>query len=239
MSTKTAFVRYTLTGVLGLLFTFSLYAQNSPSTSQVPLTTVEFDNPKYDFGEIESGEEVTHVFPFENTGNQPLLLTSARGSCGCTVPKWPRGPIQPGETASVTVVFNSKNKRGERNQKVTITANTIPAQSFLFLTGTVLEGGDKKPVGAAVVDIKPDPNCLTVYPNPTADLLRLDMKDYFGEDVVVSILSQNGSLMAKRQLRIEENTIEFQVSHFPAGTYIVNVRFLDKEMETRCFVVAR
>ncbi|NBC06785.1 MAG: DUF1573 domain-containing protein [Bacteroidetes bacterium] len=235
-------MKYTI--ALGLIFalSLSLYAQDAPSDSQVPLTTLEFDHTEYDFGEITSGEKVTHVFTFTNTGDQPLLLTNAKGSCGCTVPRWPRKAIQPGETASITVAFNSKNKRGKRNQKVTITANTEPAQTFLFLKGTVLEGDDEdwtKLSQEEVAEIKPDPNCFAIYPNPTADILKLDMEDYMGEEVIVSIFSQNGSLMAKRQLRIEDNPIEFQVNHFPAGTYIANVQVPGQETETRCFIVVK
>ena len=60
-----------------------------------------------------------------------------RGSCGCTVPQWPREPIPVGESNSITVEFNSKGKKGPRNQKVTITANTNPPQTFVALVGEV------------------------------------------------------------------------------------------------------
>jgi hypothetical protein len=66
-----------------------------------------------------------------------LIISDAKGSCGCTVPSKPTAPIAPGEKGEITVQFNSKNKKGARNQKVTVTANTNPAQTFIYLTGTV------------------------------------------------------------------------------------------------------
>ena len=105
----------------------------------LPQTTMEFDARTFDFGTITEGEMVSHTFTFTNTGENPLILRSARGSCGCTVPQWPREPIAPGESSTVTVEFNSKNKVGKRNQTVTLTANTQPTQTIINLTGEVVK----------------------------------------------------------------------------------------------------
>lgn len=103
-----------------------------------PVTTIAFaDNGSFDFGTVTEGEIVSHTFSFTNTGSEPLIISDAKGSCGCTVPSKPTAPIAPGEDGEITVQFNSKNKKGARNQKVTVTANTNPAQSFIYLTGTV------------------------------------------------------------------------------------------------------
>ncbi len=99
---------------------------------------MEFDATEFDFGTVQDGEKVSHTYTFKNTGSEPLILSNAKGSCGCTVPSWPREPIAPGETGEITVEFNSKNKKGRRNQKVTITANTNPPQSFIYLKGEVM-----------------------------------------------------------------------------------------------------
>ncbi len=112
-------------------------APTAPAVPPGPTTTIEFDETSFDFGTITAGEKVSHTFKFKNTGSEPLVLTNAKGSCGCTVPTWPRESIAPGATGEVTVVFNSKNKKGKRNQKVTLTGNTNPPQTFIYLTGTV------------------------------------------------------------------------------------------------------
>lgn len=161
-------MKHIITLSLALVLALSLYAQDAPSAPQAPITTLEFDHTEYDFGEVTSGEKVAHVFTFTNTGDEPLTLTNAKGSCGCTVPQWPRRAIQPGETASMTVEFNSRNKRGKRNQKVTITANTDPPQRFIFLKGTVIVGDEEEWTALPeeeVAKIKPDPNCFAIYPN--------------------------------------------------------------------------
>ena len=121
--------------------------QPAAQTAEVPTgptTEMSFAETEFDFGTITEGEKVSHTYKFTNTGEEPLILSNAKGSCGCTVPVWPREPIAPGESAEVTVEFNSTNKRGQKNQKVTITANTNPPQTFIYLKGEVLpnEGGD-------------------------------------------------------------------------------------------------
>ena len=110
---------------------------NTPAAPVGPTTTVAFEETTFDFGTINEGEKVQHTYKFTNTGSEPLILSDAKGSCGCTVPSWPKEPIAPGETNEITVEFNSKNKSGKKNQKVTVTANTNPPQTFIYLTGTV------------------------------------------------------------------------------------------------------
>ena len=105
-----------------------------------PTTVMEFEETTFDFGTVQDGEKVAHTYKFKNTGSEPLVFADAKGSCGCTVPKWPREPIAPGASSHVTVEFDSKGKGGKRNQKVTITANTNPPQTFLYLTGEVAGG---------------------------------------------------------------------------------------------------
>lgn len=108
-----------------------------PATPTGPTTVMSFDATEFDFGTVDEGEKVSHTYSFKNTGDEPLILSNAKGSCGCTVPKWPKEPIPPGEDGEIIVEFNSKNKKGKRNQKVTITANTNPPQSFIYLKGEV------------------------------------------------------------------------------------------------------
>ena len=120
----------------------------SPAAPTGPTTTVTFNETTFDFGSVDAGEKVSHVYKFTNTGNEPLIISNAKGSCGCTVPNWPREPIAVGGTGEIEVVFDSKNKKGPRNQKVTITANTDPPQTFIYLKGEVIPApaADSAPV---------------------------------------------------------------------------------------------
>ena len=112
-------------------------AGNTVATPTGPTTALNFSETTFDFGEVDEGEKVSHVYEFTNTGNEPLVISNAKGSCGCTVPKWPKTPIAPGETGEILVEFNSKGKPGKQTKRVTVTANTDPAQSFLTITGNV------------------------------------------------------------------------------------------------------
>ncbi len=103
-----------------------------------PTTTMKFEKDKFDFGTIDAGEVVNHVFKFKNTGEHPLIISNAKAGCGCTVPNWPKEPIPPGESGEISVKYDSKNKKGRESKKVTITANTEPSHlSFLTIEGNV------------------------------------------------------------------------------------------------------
>lgn len=86
---------------------------------------VSFDKLSHDFGTINEGEVVETVFTLTNTGTSDLIILNARGSCGCTVPDYPKDqPIAPGDSAEVTVKFDSNNKPNANNRSVTFTTNT-------------------------------------------------------------------------------------------------------------------
>ena len=106
-----------------------------------PTTSVEYTDMVYDFGEVTEGEHVKYAFKFKNTGSEPLIISDAKGSCGCTVPDWPREPVAPGATSEIKVEFDSKGKGSDDGQKqtkkVTVTANTNPPQTYLTITGVV------------------------------------------------------------------------------------------------------
>ncbi len=131
--------------LLFAMFSMAAFAQDATDAPDLgPITTIEFEEPNHEFGQITQGEKVEHTFTFTNTGDAPLIISNAKGSCGCTVPQWPREVVPVGESGSIKVVFNSRGKKGKRNQKVTITANTNPPQTFIALRGEVLmpEGDD-------------------------------------------------------------------------------------------------
>ena len=81
--------------------------------------------------------QVQHAFTFTNTGSEPLIISNAKGSCGCTVPVWPREPVAPGESGVIDVKFNSKGKKGKQSKKVTLTTNMVPSQVILMVNGMV------------------------------------------------------------------------------------------------------
>ncbi len=98
----------------------------------------EFEDKVKEFGKITQGEKVTTNFKFRNVGKSNLIISSAQGSCGCTVPEWPKEPIKPGERGVIKVTFNSAGKSGMQNKTVTLVANTIPNTTVIALKGEVL-----------------------------------------------------------------------------------------------------
>lgn len=117
----------------------------NPATAETEAGTAEgvdvpeftFETEVHDFGTIVQGEKVAYAFKFKNTGKADLIITSAKGSCGCTVPEWPQDPIAPGEEGVIDVVFNSEGKSGQQNKKVTIVANTVPNTKILAINGMI------------------------------------------------------------------------------------------------------
>ncbi len=213
-----------------------------PALPTDPVTTVEFEDETFDFGTVEQGEIVTKVFTFTNTGEQPLIIYSARGSCGCTIPEWPKDPILRGETASITVEFDTKGKIGLQSKKVTITANTDPQQIFLYLNGEVLAADGTITDDSEAEEEAPvvQPDCFVIEPNPTAEILSLRMgESRVGKPVTVGIFSPSGQLMAQRHIAEAPSVIQFEVSHYPAGLYIARMKTDKGEGESHCFVVSR
>lgn len=241
MQTKAKFFALSM----AIFFASSLIAQSPPTAYPSlpidPISSIEFEKTTYDFGTIEEGVVVSQVFTFTNTGDKPLIFMDAKGSCGCTVPQWPREPLQPGETSSLTVEFNSKGKSGKRSQRVTLTTNTEPPQTLIYLTGEVIirKETDQNTFDTSdKTEAEISPNCFAIYPNPTAEILKLEMEESSqGQLAIVSIYAKNGTLMAKREIKAVNGTIEFNVAHYPAGTYIANVQVGDRKPEARCFVV--
>tara|TARA_B100000497_G_C7627282_1_gene376945 strand:- start:203 stop:700 length:498 start_codon:yes stop_codon:yes gene_type:complete len=106
------------------------------TTAEGPIMT--FDNISHDFGTINEGDKVTTKFSFTNTGNADLIIVDARGSCGCTVPEYPKNtPIAPGQSQTITVNFDSSNKPGIQQKSVTLSANTSSGREMLRIKANV------------------------------------------------------------------------------------------------------
>ena len=107
--------------------------QASDSTAvQDTVPVMTFNKVEHDFGTINEGDVVETVFSFTNTGSRDLLILNARGSCGCTVPDYPKNtPIAPGASADVKVKFDSNNKPNNNNRSVTFTTNTAKGREII------------------------------------------------------------------------------------------------------------
>ncbi len=100
-------------------------------------TEMTFAEKEFDFGKIKQGDKVSHTFTFKNTGANDLVITNAVGSCGCTVPEYPKEAIKPGKTGKMKVTFDSTGKSGDQKKTVTITANTAAGMETISIKAKV------------------------------------------------------------------------------------------------------
>ena len=101
-----------------------------------------FETETVDYGVIEQGSDPYRVFKFTNTGNEPLIITHAKGSCGCTVPTYPKEPIAPGESNEIKVRYDT-NRLGKFTKRVTLTTNAGDEQQMLTIQGEVVKKAEE------------------------------------------------------------------------------------------------
>jgi hypothetical protein len=110
-------------------------AANQKVITDGPVIT--FAENKHDFGTIKEGDVVKHTFKFKNTGNQPLLVSEVRVTCGCTTPDWTKTPVAPGENGFITAQFNSTGKPGQNHKVITVVSNSVTGNVPLSFVTTV------------------------------------------------------------------------------------------------------
>jgi hypothetical protein len=123
-----------------LAMSATAFAQENQQTEAVNdpnAPEIMFEKEVHDFGTIEYGGNGTYDFKFSNTGKSPLIISNARGSCGCTVPKWPKEPIAKGSSGSINVQYDTK-RPGPFTKTVTITSNAKSANKVITIKGNVL-----------------------------------------------------------------------------------------------------
>lgn len=106
------------------------------STSELP--EIKFEEEEHDFGKITQGEKVSYAFKFKNTGKNNLIIASAAGSCGCTVPEYPKEPILPGQEGKINVVFSSEGKSGIQEKTITIVTNCEPSTRIIKIKTDII-----------------------------------------------------------------------------------------------------
>ncbi|HLV69652.1 MAG TPA: DUF1573 domain-containing protein [Xanthomarina sp.] len=107
-------------------------------TAQEKVAKIEFKTDVIDYGTIEKGADGVRVFEFTNTGNAPLIISKVNSSCGCTVPKKPEGPIQPGETGQIEVKYDT-NRVNPIRKTITVISNADTPTITLKIKGEVID----------------------------------------------------------------------------------------------------
>ncbi|NNF35433.1 MAG: DUF1573 domain-containing protein [Saprospiraceae bacterium] len=137
--------KYILSAMLMMGFLSFSIAQNTvaPNETSEEMKVVDGPQMKFetfivDYGTIEQNSEPLRTIEFTNAGNEPLVIKNARGSCGCTVPTFPKEPIMPGEKSKIEIRY-ATNRLGKFSKKVTLTTNAPGAPVVLTVKGNVLK----------------------------------------------------------------------------------------------------
>ncbi|MDF1673966.1 MAG: DUF1573 domain-containing protein [Vicingaceae bacterium] len=119
-----------------ILFTIIVYGQ-SELIEDLNYPIMAFESEIINYGTITQGADGVREFKFTNAGNEPLIITEAKRSCGCTIPSFPKEPIKPGESSVIKVKYDTK-RIGLINKSVTIVSNAKRKQITLRIKGKIL-----------------------------------------------------------------------------------------------------
>jgi hypothetical protein len=138
--------------ILPLFAVLHLNAQTAQPAVATPVNpnapVAKWDKIVTDFGEIAFNIPKTAEFTLINAGKEPLIISSARASCGCTNLKYSQEPILPGKSSVVSATYNAASQ-GVFTKTVTVTTNADPNPVVLMIKGTVLPNPNQAPAPAA------------------------------------------------------------------------------------------
>ncbi len=240
---------------LGLFLFTPSFAQNE--NSKMPITSLEFSTDLFHFGEVEEGEIIQNIFVVTNTGDEPLVIINAKGSCGCTVPEWPREPILPGESANFLVKFDSKKKGKEggalHSKRVTITANTDPGNTYLTIRGKVFKRGRvvqevKKESNDFLTTLNNftgdkqsknvDPDQFTIFPNPASELTNVTISGHNGKRGILEIFNAKGKKVITKEVdSFNDAPFKIDLSNLDVGTFTASLKIEGLNRIAKQFVV--
>lgn len=146
---KTSFIYLLLVGMMvtacntnpNKASTDTVHIDATADSSNAELTgaaVITFEKTVHDFDKITQGEKAEYSFKFTNTGKGQLLISNATATCGCTVPSYSKDPINPGESGYIKVIFDSDGRLDRFEKSVTVTSNTTPTETVLYIVGMVI-----------------------------------------------------------------------------------------------------
>ena len=116
-----------------ILILLTLYGLQAPAQG-----SLTFDTPRWDFGTIQELDgPVSHTFTGENRGDKPLVILDVVTSCGCTVPRFSKRPILPGEKTEITVTYDPANRPGVFSKELTVYSSERKKIAALTVQGRV------------------------------------------------------------------------------------------------------
>lgn len=245
---------------MAMVLALTLYAQQetiaTPKNVNVhemepPITSVSVDKEIHDFGYIPEASKNDVVFSIKNTGDVPLIITKAKGSCSCTVPFFPQVPIMPGDSSEIHAVFKPKPSQNGKNitqvisvfgnipdgvMRIKVKANVLMPEEYVEDESFIKQAEQNENDKEVVEELKP--GCFVIFPNPTSNELQLDLKQYIGLSATVNIHDEFGKDVFSESIpSISSATTRFDVSGYPSGIYIISILVDGKNPMSQCFVV--
>lgn len=133
--------KFIITAFVAVSGILAVNAQTTPATDNPNAADITFDKETHDFGVVPQNVPATYTFTFKNTGKEPLIITNAAASCGCTTPEWTKEPILPGKKGFVKATFNAATL-GTFNKAVTVMSNAKKSTVTLYIKGDVKPAGE-------------------------------------------------------------------------------------------------
>ncbi len=118
--------------IFTLASTFVVHAQNTNPANKVNGPQISFDKETHDYGTIYVNGDGNCVFTFTNIGTEPLILSSVRAGCGCTVPEWPKDPVLPGKSAIIKVAYTTLSTPHDINKSIVVTSNSVEKSTIVL-----------------------------------------------------------------------------------------------------------
>ncbi|MFY9310199.1 MAG: DUF1573 domain-containing protein [Bacteroidia bacterium] len=125
---------------IGLMLCVAIGAKAQETTTPNPVNPnapkFKFETEVLDYGTIEHNADGNREFKFTNIGKEPLIISNAVGSCGCTTPNWPKEPIKPGGTGVIKVKY-ATDRIGAFEKTITLTSNADTPTKVIKIKGVV------------------------------------------------------------------------------------------------------
>jgi len=220
----------------GTLMVVSFQLAHAQSHSEVKYAEISFLEKEYHFGVINEGEQVQNVLEFTNTSAVPLVISNARGNCGCTIPEFSPEPIMPGETQQILVRFDSKKKTGRQKKSILITGNTDPEVTIINFVGLVRAVTDKSSGKYVQTLTELDAKTLILAHSPEEASLSIDLTAYPNSQAGVEIYDMRDQLMYSEENVGLAEIKKIDTSALAVGTYVVSLRVDGRHRITRQFV---
>ena len=121
-----------------ILFSFTVIFAQDAGTKAEKQAEMTFEYTEHNFGTMLQGSDVSYEFVYKNTGKAPLIISNVKKSCGCTMPKWSKEPLQKRKKGILGVKYDSK-RLGHFRKTITVYSNAKNSPVVISIEGTIIK----------------------------------------------------------------------------------------------------